>query len=71
LRDLHAASQTRARPTWRLFNRMAKLPTDAEGATAPAKTPMRVLVPAFVTSELKTGVPDRLHGVHPVHRDRS
>ncbi len=37
-----------------LFARIAKVPVDGEAAVAPADMPVRVLVPAFVISELKT-----------------
>ncbi|MGE0801599.1 MAG: flagellar type III secretion system pore protein FliP [Lautropia sp.] len=37
-----------------LFARIAKIPTEGDDAVAPAAMPMRVLVPAFVISELKT-----------------
>ena len=49
-----------------LFARLAKLPQDTQAETVPLK----VLVPAFVTSELKSGVPDRLHDLHPVSHHR-
>ena len=37
-----------------LFARIAKIPTDGDAAVAPVAMPIRVLVPAFVISELKT-----------------
>ena len=37
-----------------LFARIAKVPTDGDAAVQPADIPIRVLVPAFVISELKT-----------------
>ena len=37
-----------------LFAQMARIPTSGENAVAPAAMPMRVVVPAFVISELKT-----------------
>jgi hypothetical protein len=40
----------------KLFADLAKAPQFAK----PADVPFSILLPAFVTSELKTGVPDRL-----------
>ncbi len=37
-----------------LFARIAKVPVEGEAAVAPVDMPIRVLVPAFVISELKT-----------------
>ena len=37
-----------------MFVRIAKIPPESEEASDPAKVPFRVLVPAFVISELKT-----------------
>ena len=37
-----------------LFARIARIPADGEAAVMPADMPIRVLVPAFVISELKT-----------------
>ena len=37
-----------------LFARIAKIPTEGDAAVKPAEMPIRVLVPAFVISELKT-----------------
>ena len=37
-----------------LFARIARIPSDGEAAVTPAEMPLRVLVPAFVISELKT-----------------
>jgi hypothetical protein len=39
------------------------------GSTAET-APMRVLVPAFVTSELEVGISDRFHDLHPIPGDR-
>ncbi|MGE0311008.1 MAG: flagellar type III secretion system pore protein FliP [Lautropia sp.] len=46
-------AQTRAADLG-MFVRIARLPADSEQATDPKKVPFRVLVPAFVISELKT-----------------
>ncbi len=52
LRDFMLA-QTRATDLG-MFVRIARLPPDSEEAKDPKKVPFRVLVPAFVISELKT-----------------